>query len=115
MTTHPTPTHPGPTGPTRSREAAERWLDAHANRRPTYAEVLADAQRLLTQALAVLDRTIDPASYPQGMQGHLADAGFEVVGFHLEAAGRELAKMAALTNAPVRGLTPGVIGPAGAT
>jgi hypothetical protein len=88
MTTHP-PGHPGaPTGP--GREAREQWLDANADRLPTLAEIVADAERLIDQALAVLDRRIDPATYPTGRLSHVADAEFEVAGFHLEATRRAL-------------------------
>lgn len=81
-------THPVPTGPGRAEPL------------PRFGEVVRDAERLFRQALDVLERAIDTASYPAGKHGHLADAGFEVVGFHAEAALRELARMADLPSPP---------------
>jgi hypothetical protein len=63
---------------------------------PRLGEVLRDAERMIRTALNILGRDIDPASYPLGAQGHIADAGFEVAGFHLEATLRELGDIAAL-------------------
>jgi hypothetical protein len=102
MTTHPPGHPPGPTGPGR-----DQWLDANTGRWPTYLEVLADVGRLLDQALAILERPINPQSYPQGSLGHVADAGFEVVGFNLESVGRELKKMRDLAKPCTQGLPEG--------
>jgi hypothetical protein len=63
---------------------------------PRLGEVLRDTERLIRCALVVLDRTVDPASMPQGSPGHLADALFETAGYHLEAAMRDLGAIAAL-------------------
>lgn len=49
MTTHPPGQPSGPTGP---------------GRLPRLGEVIRDAERLLAQALSVLDRAVDPASEP---------------------------------------------------
>lgn len=68
--------------------------------RPRLGEVLRDAERLIRCALIVLDRTVEPASMPQGKPGHMADALFETVGYHLEAAMRDLGNIAALPLPP---------------
>jgi hypothetical protein len=88
-------------GPGDTPEAREQWLNANADRWPTYAERIADLQRLIQQAHAIVDRPIDPDTYPQGINGHPAEAGFEVVGFNLDAALRELGQLAGLTTAGV--------------
>jgi hypothetical protein len=99
MTTHPPGGPSGPTGPGRSPDEREQWLDANADRLPTLAEVLADADRLIAQTLAMLDRQIDPTTYPTGHRGHVADAGFELAGFHLAATQAALASVAAQSRA----------------
>lgn len=65
-------------------------------RRPRVLEVVSDLERLVAQALAILEQPIDPDSYPAGPLAHAADIGFEVIGFQFEAAQRELAKIGEL-------------------
>jgi hypothetical protein len=94
MTTHP-PGHPsGPTGPGRAEPL------------PRFGEVVRDLERLYAQALAISERHVDRDSYPQGMAGHKADAGLEVIGFHTEAILRELGNMGALPSPPAGSTVP---------
>ena len=67
------------------------------DRLPRHLEVVTDIEHLVAQALAILDRPADPATYPDGPLAHAADIGFEVVGYNLEAAQRALADIAQLT------------------
>lgn len=108
MTTHP-PGHPtGPTGPGRFRPSEGPDADpiAGLDTWPRYGERIRDVERLLRQAANVLDQRVQPDSYPQGINGHLADAGFEVVGFQIDAALRELQRLGELTSPPAGSAVP---------
>ena len=111
--THPPGQPDGPTGPGRAIPAgptldeADEILNQHHDRigepnefsrppLPTLGMAIRDAERLIRCALTVLDRAVDPASLPTGLHGHQADAGLEMVGYHLEAAMRDLGDIAAL-------------------
>jgi hypothetical protein len=68
------------------------------DRLPRHLEVVLDIQHLVAQALAILDRPVDPETYPPAPMAHAVDIGFEVVGYNLEAAMRELVKITELNG-----------------
>jgi hypothetical protein len=74
--------------------------------RPRLGERIRDLERLIRQAQAVLAAPVDPASYPDGVGGHITDAAFEVVGFQFDAALRELGRIADLSPPPVGSAVP---------
>jgi hypothetical protein len=68
---------------------------------PRIGEVVRDVERYVAQALAVLERQVDETSLPQDADERTQlDTIRTSVGFHLDAVGRELAKVAALNLPP---------------
>ena len=107
MTTHPPGQPDGPTGPGRLPEFDE--VDHYATGEPhqhsappvpRIGEIIRDSERLLAQALAVLERGVDPASIPHGNAG-LVSFWRDSAGFHIEAALRDLASLADVSLPPV--------------
>lgn len=90
MSTHPAPSGPG---------GSTRPMHGLTDRLPRYDERIADVRRLLVQALYCLENPVEPGTWPTGAAGHRADAGFEAIGAHLEAAQVELDAIADLADA----------------
>lgn len=64
---------------------------------PRIGEVIRDVERYVAQALAILDREVDPASLPAGEhQRSTVEVHRLLAGFHLQRVQQELAAMAAV-------------------